>query len=130
MKMLPNEAVMLSAKAQENIESAEILFAAGKYNAAVSRAYYGAFCAARAALFAVGETPNRQHKSVQALFANRFFNRFKILDSGIKPYFEDLESARVIADYHETVSVSKAVADQQVRKAKEFYYHIQERILS
>jgi uncharacterized protein len=124
-----NEALMLFAKALQNLESAEILFAAGKYNASVSRAYYTVFCAARAALFVVGETPSRQHKAVQSLFANRFFNRFKVLDSRIKPYFEEMENLRVTADYVETISVSKAIAEKQMKKAMEFYQHIQKRLL-
>ena len=105
-------------KALENIKIAEIAFENDCFNASANRAYYAAFHLAISAIYFLGIEPRIDHKSIQILFADNFFNRRKILPSKYKRYLSDLQDTRNTADYR--VDVSKKSAKQQLEKAKEF----------
>ncbi|MBM2817281.1 MAG: hypothetical protein HW421_4043 [Ignavibacteria bacterium] len=105
-------------RAKENIKAAELLFENGLYNASANRAYYAAFHIAIASIFASGIIPNIDHKTVQTLFSDYFFNKRKILPSNYKRYLKDLQDKRNIADYK--TGVSKKTAKNQLNDAKEF----------
>jgi uncharacterized protein (UPF0332 family) len=106
-------------KAIENIKMAEFAFENDCYNASANRAYYAAFHAAIVAIVSTGIEPKIDHKIIQTVFADSFFNRRKILSSKYKSYLKDLQDIRNIADYR-MLSVSKKLAKQQLEKAKEF----------
>ena len=103
-------------KALENIKIAEIAFNNDCFNASANRAYYAAFHAAIAALYNFGIEPKIDHKSIQAMFADHFFNRRKIIPSIYKRYLMDLQDIRNTADYR--VGVGKKIAKQQLIQAK------------
>jgi len=121
-------AMTFSAKAQENIEAAEILFENQKYNASASRAYYAAFHAAIAALANAGIPIDRiSHESLQAKFNGELIKKRKIYPSRFKSYLLDLQSVRLAADY-KSIFVSKKVAARQNKKAREYFEAIQQEI--
>jgi len=104
-------------KALENIKIAEIAFNNDCYNASANRAYYAGFHAAIAAIYHIGIEPNIDHKVVQSLFSDNYFNRRKIIPSQYKGYLKELQGKRNIADYRE--GVSKKVSKSQLSLAKE-----------
>jgi uncharacterized protein (UPF0332 family) len=103
----------LVARAHEELEVARSLTASGFHPQAVSRAYYGAFYAAEAALLARGETRSK-HSGVVAGFI-----QIVVGDGGLDPdagrLLRSLFDRRNHADYTtEAVSAdeaSRAVAD-------------------
>lgn len=101
----------------ENIKIAEIAFNNDCYNASANRAYYAAFHAAIAALYNLGIEPKIDHKVVQSLFSDNYFNRRKVIAFQYKGYLKELQGKRNIADYRE--GVTKKVSKTQLSLAKE-----------
>ncbi len=104
-------------KAVENIKIAEVAFEMECFNASANRAYYAAFHASIAAIYSIGLEPKIDHKSIQSLFSDNFFNRRKIISSKYKGDLKELQGNRNIADFHE--GVSKKTAKKQLLQAKE-----------
>lgn len=73
-------------RAKENLKAAELLFNDDLFNASANRAYYSAFHIAIAALYSIGIVPTIDHRTIQTLFSDNFFNRRKILPSKYKRY--------------------------------------------
>ncbi|MBM2815310.1 MAG: hypothetical protein HW421_2072 [Ignavibacteria bacterium] len=105
-------------RAKENLKIAELAFDNACFNASANRAYYSAFHAAIAAIYAADIIPNIDHKVIQALFAENYCNRRKRLPSKFKGYLFELQYYRNNADYKK--GVSKKDAKQQLKNAKEF----------
>ena len=105
-------------RAKENLKAAEILYENELYNASANRAYYAAFQIAIASLYTIGIIPNIDHKIVQSLFSDYYFNKRKILPSKFKRFLKDLQDKRNIADYKN--GISKNISKQQLNNAKEF----------
>lgn len=105
-------------RAKENILAAEILYGETLLNAATNRAYYAAFHAAIYAIYAAGKIPQIDHKTVQTLFTDIYFNRRKVLPSKFKGCLTDLQDKRNSADYRN--GVGKKMAAHQLAKAQEF----------
>jgi uncharacterized protein (UPF0332 family) len=105
-------------RAKENIQAAELLFDNELFNASANRAYYAAFHLAIASIYATGIIPKIDHKTVQNLFSDYYFNKRKILPSKFKGYLKDLQDIRSIADYK--TGVGKNKAKLQLYKGKEF----------
>jgi len=118
---------MFLNRAEENIKAAELLFNSELYNASVNRAYYSAFHIAIAALHSIGLEPTIDHRTIQALFADMFINRRKVLSSKYKNYLSDLQNLRNDADYKD--GCSRKAALSQIKLAKEFYFTIISEIL-
>ena len=114
-------------KALENIKIAEIAFDNDCFNASANRAYYAAFHAAIAAIYSIGMQPRIDHKTIQSMFSDYFFNRRKIIPSKYKGYLEDLQDKRNSADYRN--GVSKKVAKEQLVFAKKIVDFIIKEIL-
>ncbi|MBM2815274.1 MAG: hypothetical protein HW421_2036 [Ignavibacteria bacterium] len=104
-------------RAKENLKAAELLYENCLYNASANRAYYAAFHAAIAGIYSIGITPDIDHKTVQSLFSDYFFNRRKIYPSKFKKYLKDLQINRNDADYKN--GISKRIAKQQLSYSKE-----------
>ncbi len=105
-------------RANENLEAAKLLYENDLINASANRAYYAAFHISIAAIYHIGIIPNIDHKIVQTLFVNHFFNKKKILPSSFKRYLKDLQDNRNLADYK--TGISKKNAKQQLKDAVEF----------
>jgi uncharacterized protein (UPF0332 family) len=98
-------------RGDETLESAEILFNAGKFADAISRAYYGAFHYARALLLMLGEEV-RSHGGLDRLL-QRDLVREGRLDPEIARLFSRLMTYRFEADYAaEFVFTSQAAREE------------------
>jgi uncharacterized protein (UPF0332 family) len=82
---LTERVTVLLARARQEIEAARVLAAAGFAAQSVSRAYYGVFYAAEAALHSIGETRSK-HSGVIAAFG-----RLVVREGGMDP-----ETARAL----------------------------------
>jgi uncharacterized protein (UPF0332 family) len=105
-------------RARENIDAAEILLNAERYNASANRAYYAAFHAAIAALFHFGHPPEIDHKPVQAAFNSFLIKQRKLFPSEMKSDLLEMLDVRGDADYRAGIGKKKAIA--QVKQAKYF----------
>jgi len=114
-------------KATENLESAEMLFDSGKFNASANRAYYAVFHAAIFALSANGLVDeNNGHEWVQRTFNGELIYKRKIFSSEFRAYLQEIMSVRLEADYKQSF-VGGKVCERQLRKAKELCNVIQTR---
>ncbi|MEP0547331.1 MAG: HEPN domain-containing protein [Rhodothermales bacterium] len=116
---------LLLAKALQNFRAAQLLLKQELYDAAVSRAYYAAYLAARAALLGIGRGEDK-HDRVQAAFAEELVNRRKVYP-GKQGALLDLMTLRHKADYR-AESVTAKQAARGVRKAEAFVTAIHEEL--
>lgn len=105
-------------KARAALDDATVLLAAGRSDAAVSRAYYCCFHAARAALASVGVQP-KTHKG-----ANERFNLDLVVPGLLEAEYLStlgrLQTHREAADYGLEAGVSEQAAKEDVEKARLF----------
>ena len=106
-------------RAIENLEAAELLFENGKYNASANRDCYAAFHLAIYMLYKIDIVPTIDHKTIQALFSDYYFNRRKVLPSIYKRYLSELQMIRNTADYYD--GILKKQASKQLKMTKEFF---------
>jgi uncharacterized protein (UPF0332 family) len=102
----------------DSVQSAELLFGAGKYADAVSRAYYGAFHYARALLLTLGEEPVT-HAGVERLL-HRDLVRGGALDPDVARLFGRLQKTRLEADYTSEIVFTQDGARGELDAANEF----------
>jgi len=102
----------------ETLESAEILFNAGKFADAISRAYYGAFHYARALLFMFGEEV-RSHGGLDRLL-QRDLVREGRLDPEVARLFSRLMTFRLEADYTAEFVFTSQAAREELDAAHRF----------
>jgi uncharacterized protein (UPF0332 family) len=102
----------------ETLESAEILFQAGKLADAVSRAYYGAFHHARALLLMLGQEA-RTHSGVDRLL-QRDLVREGLLDPEVARLLARLMTYRLEADYTAEYVFTPASAREEIEAAQRF----------
>lgn len=111
-------------RAEESIQAARVLQAAGYFDFAASRAYYGAFYAATAAVLQEG-LQFSQHKGVIAAIHQRFVKPGR-LDKQSGKDLNWLFELRSIADYGETRHVPPEEAEKAVEAAVDFLIRIKE----
>ncbi len=104
--------------AKDKLESAQILFKAGKYRDAVSRAYYAMFYAAKAVLIFKKEEP-KTHQGIGLLW-RKYFVKTGIVDKNYSKMLSVVQEARTDADYREEVKINKKDAQDAVEKAEIF----------
>ncbi len=111
-------------RAYDALESARILFENGKYNAAVSQAYYSMFHASKALLSVKGIYP-KTHKGVVSELGLRFVNEGyieeiygKILSKGMQ--------MRERVDYDVYYRARKEEAEEILHDAEEFVSRVSE----
>lgn len=104
----------LVARAEEELAAARLLAGGGFTAQAVSRAYYGAFYAAEAALLELGETRSK-HSGVVAAFV-RLVVRPGGIDVDAGRLLRSLFDRRAQADYSED-AVPAGEADAAIRDA-------------
>lgn len=110
------------AKAKESLAAADADLAAGRYNAATSRAYYAAFQASVAMLIENGIRPRGDawdHRFVISQFSGKLIGRRKIVPARYRGSLDRLLKARLLADYR-PASVSKHDARNYVAEGKQF----------
>jgi len=104
-------------RAIENIKAAELAFDNNFFNATANRAYFAAFHATLAAIYSLGIEPKIEHRTIQTIFSDNFFNRRKVIPSKYKRILGDLQDKRNTADYK--AGISKKVAKEQLKNAQE-----------
>jgi uncharacterized protein (UPF0332 family) len=111
-------------RAQEFVQAAELCLEHKLYNAAVTRAYYGALYAAIAALDCYSNDLNAKdmlsgkvHKVVPGEFDSRFIRKSKTFERQ-KGVLHELQTLREDADYRSGVSDRKS--SKAVDKARAF----------
>lgn len=108
-------------KAAENLAAAQSGFDHGRFNACANRLYYAMFQAGIAAFAKAGSLPaggRVGHDWLQANFSGQFIHRRKLFPARFKSYLPAAYRIRALADY-EAISVSKNIAANELKKAKE-----------
>jgi len=119
------ESIFLT-KAKRNLQAAQLLFDHVLHDESANRAYYAAFQAAVATLCAVGvQAEGMSHEAVQSTFSRELIHRRKIYPGHFRSYLPDMQVARIEADYKNRF-VSKKVASQQLKSAKEFVEKVEQ----
>ncbi len=108
----------LLAKAEENIQAADLLIQANYFEIAVSRAYYAMFYTAEALLILKGLSFS-SHGQVQSAFGQHFAKTGE-LDSKFHRYLLDSFRKRQVADYQTSSDISGEFAVAVVNRAEEF----------
>jgi uncharacterized protein (UPF0332 family) len=116
-------------KARSNLRVAEMGCDAGKYDPAISRAYYAVFHAEIAALLTLTDfrPPRWDHDRVQAEFNRRLIHARKVSSTALRFSHNDMLGRRHIADY-EAEPLGRVVAERCVRKARDMVSVIAQRI--
>ena len=102
---LPPVPASYLAKARQNLAAAEAARDAGQFDASASRAYYGAFQAAVAALWVEGIRPRPDlagtlpHSAVQSEWSGRLVYRRKLYPPELRSTLQVLYLLRITADY-------------------------------
>jgi uncharacterized protein (UPF0332 family) len=116
--MLAKEASAYLSKAHQNLAAADAALQAGQHNVAASRAYYAAFQASVAALWAEGVRPPHDqpgtlsHTAVQREWSGRLIYRRKLYPPELRTTLQRLYDWRIKADYQ-----TQAVTERQARQA-------------
>lgn len=111
-------AVLEQKKGDDAWEEADILFHAGKFDGAVSRAYYAAFHYAVAALLTKGLEAN-SHKAMQRLFHLHFI-RAGIFSPEVGVLLSHAQKAREEADYYPEISYTQSTAKAVIDEVEQF----------
>jgi uncharacterized protein (UPF0332 family) len=108
-------------KAKRGIADAEMLFDAGRYDAAANRAYYACFYVAIALLGRFGiEHKENPHSWVQAQFSAEIVHRRKLFPRTFASALSNVRSVRHTADYSQE-ALPKSTAMRQLKEAQSFY---------
>lgn len=108
--------IQLMKRAYDKLESAKILLKEGRFDDAISRAYYSAFYATRALLLLLG-VQVKTHEGLLSMFG------LKVIKQGILPkeigkYLSELHDARMNSDYSIIVYYDEDDAREYITKAE------------
>lgn len=113
-------------QADESLESAEILFHAGKLRPSVSRSYYAMFYAVLALLSLKGDRTSK-HAGVIALFDREFVKK-GIFDKDLSRWLHEAFDLRQRSDYREMFTISPQRAYNLIEHAKAFILKVKDLI--
>lgn len=105
-------------KGNSSWEEARILFDNGKYDGAITRAYYAAFHYASALLLTKG-LEARSHQALRRLFHLHFI-RTNTFPERMGTVLSHAQKAREEADYYPEVTFSKETAAERLREVETF----------
>lgn len=115
-------------RSREELRAAEVLAANGFLRQAVSRAYFGAFFAAEAALRSLGESRSK-HAGVISAFGRRVVKEGK-MDEGVGQILRSLFERRNEADYGPAEAgrgeVGREEADRAIEDAQRFVQAVED----
>ncbi len=103
--------------AQEELESAQLLFKNGNYKDSVSRSYYAMFTGIRAILAKDGIDYSK-HSGVIAYFQKGYI-KTEIFDKKYSKYVQNAFQVRNSSDYDDFYIVSVTETQEQIEKAEE-----------
>jgi len=129
-KYMHEYALQRLKKAADDLDTAEICYKAGKYDAAANRAYYAVYHAIRAVL-ALDNIERRKHSGNISYFREHYI----ATDLFDRKYSETIKKAEILrndADYKDMHSTSADEAEDIIEKANGFYsavkLHVEGRI--
>lgn len=117
----------LRKKSRDALSDAELLLENGSVEAAINRAYYAVFSAARAAVLVKDETPNT-HAGVIRRFGYHFVRTEQISEE-IGGILSTAESMRGTADYDAFSTFELEEAAELTKEANRFVDAIEKQIL-
>ena len=109
--------------AKDKLHSAKVLLEAGEYKDSVGRSYYAIFTAMRAVL-ALDQVDFSKHAGVIAYFQKEYI-KTGIIGKQFSKYINGAFQIRNNCDYADFFLVSKADAEEQYTRAKEFVQEIE-----
>ena len=111
-------------KAENDLQSAEILFSNNFYAQSLNRSYYSIFHSVRA-LFAFEGLDSKRHSGVIAIFNKEFVHK-KLIPVEYYAILKTAERIRSDCDYDDFYIASKQQAEGQFENAKRFLNYIKE----
>ncbi len=110
-------------RSHEEVETARLLFANGKYKVALTRAYYAIFYAASATLFSEG-IKRSKHSGVQSAF-RQFFIKPSIIEVGYSDIYSAARDARELSDYELWFMPAEEFTETIIADAERFVARIE-----
>ena len=111
-------------KSADDLETAQINYAAGKYDASVNRAYYSVYHAIRAVL-ALDDIERRKHSGNISYFREHYIAT-GIFDKTFSETIKNAETLRNEADYDDMKITTADDAQDIMEKAMHFYSTVKE----
>ena len=112
------------ARAKEDLETAEVNLANGKYRASINRSYYAVFHALRA-IAALDRFDSGKHSGMIAFF-NQHYVKTGVFDKTISKLIDSCYRLREKADYDDFFLAAKEDAVQQLEKAKQVIHAVEQ----
>ena len=106
-------------KSTDDLETAQINYDAGKYDASVNRAYYSVYHAIRAVL-ALDDIERRKHSGNISYFREHYIAT-DVFDRSYSETIKNAETLRNEADYDDMKITSADDAQDIIEKARQFY---------
>jgi uncharacterized protein (UPF0332 family) len=113
-------------KSFDDLDTAQIVFNAGKYDASANRAYYSVYHAIRAVL-ALDDIERKKHSGNISYFREHYIAT-NIFDKMYSEIIKFLETLRNEADYDDMKSINAEDARDAIEKAKSFYSAVKDYI--
>jgi hypothetical protein len=115
---------MMTKKARETLEDAEILFSKNRFNSSSSRAYYAVFHIMQAVLLTKNLT-YKKHSGVISAFSQEFI-KIGIFPREFARYIKRLRSHRETGDYSYMLAIDENEAKQDIDIARKFIEKVEE----
>lgn len=115
---MTDEQATLLEWADEDLRAAEAMAEMGALRAAVSRAYYSMYSAARALLLEVGQSFS-SHSAVIGAFG-KHLAKPEVVPTHLHRYLIDTQDDRLDADYRTGRETTQGDADEALSRAQEF----------
>jgi uncharacterized protein (UPF0332 family) len=113
-------------KSYDDLDTAQINYDAGKYDASANRAYYSVYHAIRAVL-ALDDIERKKHSGNISYFREHYIAT-NIFDRAYSETIKNAETLRNEADYDDMKTISAEDVQDVIEKAKSFYYAVKEHI--
>ena len=113
-------------KSADDLETAQINYNAGKFDASANRAYYSVYHAIRAVL-ALDDIERRKHSGNISYFREHYIAS-DVFDKSYSETIKNAETLRNEADYDDMKITSSDDAQDIIEKARQFYKAVNEYI--
>lgn len=111
-------------KAEDDLETSEIMFKNNKYSQSINRSYYAMFHAVRA-LLALSKFDSHKHSGLISYF-NRHFVKSGKIEVEYSKMLTTAFKVRTDSDYKDFYIISRQDAELQLENAKKFVQRIKE----
>ena len=115
-------------KSADDLDTAQINYNAGKYNASANRAYYSIYHAIRAVL-ALDDIERKKHSGNISYFRENYIAT-SIFDRAYSETIKIAEMLRNEADYDDMNTTSAEDAQDLIEKARCFYNAVKEHVIN